>query len=56
MEIIECLIGGQSNKQIARSTNLSEATVKAHLKSILRKLRLQNRTQVAIWGFHQGVI
>ena len=34
---------------------LSEATVKVHLKSILKKLRVTNRTQAAIWAVNNGV-
>ena len=37
-EILLCLVEGSSNKVIARRCNISEATVKAHLKSILRKI------------------
>jgi DNA-binding NarL/FixJ family response regulator len=48
--ILRCLIEGNSNKCIARKINIAEATVKVHVKAILRKLRLHNRTQAAIWG------
>ena len=49
-EILLSLAEGKSNKLIARMYNLSEATVKVHIKSILRKTRTQNRTQAAIWA------
>ncbi|MBK5198646.1 MAG: DNA-binding response regulator, partial [Methyloceanibacter sp.] len=39
-----------SNKAIARNLVITESTVKVHMKAILRKLRLQNRTQAAIWA------
>jgi DNA-binding NarL/FixJ family response regulator len=48
--IIRCLINGDSNKCIARKMDIAEATVKVHVKAILRKIRVQNRTQAAIWG------
>jgi two-component system nitrate/nitrite response regulator NarL len=48
--ILRCLIQGYSNKCIARKINISEATVKVHVKAILRKIRLHNRTEAAIWG------
>jgi DNA-binding NarL/FixJ family response regulator len=48
--IIRCLIDGDSNKCIARKMDIAEATVKVHVKAILRKIRVQNRTQAAIWG------
>ncbi len=53
-DILIGLAQGQSNKAIARLYNLSEATVKVHLKAILRKTRAQNRTQAAIWAIRQG--
>ncbi|WP_160885165.1 LuxR C-terminal-related transcriptional regulator [Microvirga makkahensis] len=37
--ILRCLTGGASNKTIARRLDISEATVKVHIKTILRKLR-----------------
>jgi DNA-binding NarL/FixJ family response regulator len=52
--ILRCLIEGSSNKCIARKINISEATVKVHVKAILRKIRVQNRTQAAIWGMNNG--
>ncbi|WGD56695.1 response regulator transcription factor [Bradyrhizobium sp. CB1650] len=50
--ILQCLIEGDSNKSIARKIDIAEATVKAHVKAILRKIRVQNRTQAAIWGIN----
>jgi DNA-binding NarL/FixJ family response regulator len=52
--ILRCLIEGNSNKCIARKINIAEATVKVHVKAILRKIRVQNRTQAAIWGMNNG--
>ncbi len=48
------LIEGDSNKCIARKIDIAEATVKVHVKAILRKIRVQNRTQAAIWGMNNG--
>jgi two-component system nitrate/nitrite response regulator NarL len=50
VEILKCLACGDSNKAIARTCRIAESTVKIHLKSILRKIRVQNRTQAAIWA------
>jgi two-component system nitrate/nitrite response regulator NarL len=44
------LVAGHSNKAIARRLDIAEATVKVHLKSVLRKIRVENRTQAAIWA------
>lgn len=49
------LLVGHSNKEIARRLEISEATVKVYVKAILRKLRVSNRTQAAIWAFNNGV-
>jgi DNA-binding NarL/FixJ family response regulator len=48
--ILHCLVEGDSNKSIARKFHITDGTVKAHVKAILRKIRVQNRTQAAIWG------
>ena len=52
--ILRCLIEGDSNKDIARKIDITEATVKVHVKAILRKIRVQNRTQAAVWGINYG--
>jgi two-component system nitrate/nitrite response regulator NarL len=49
-EILTCLRDGAPNKVIARKLNLSEATVKVHVKTILKKIGACNRTQAAIWA------
>jgi two-component system nitrate/nitrite response regulator NarL len=49
-QILSCLIHGQSNKVIARELDIAEATVKVHVKGLLRKLRAANRTQAAVWA------
>jgi two-component system, NarL family, nitrate/nitrite response regulator NarL len=50
MVILRTLTEGASNKVIARKLVITESTVKVHMKAILRKLRLQNRTQAAMWA------
>lgn len=49
-QILDCLVSGLPNKTIARNLNMAEATVKVHLKALLRKINARNRTQAAIWG------
>ena len=46
--IATMLAGGMLNKQIAWELGIAEATVKVHMSTILRKLNVQNRTQVAL--------
>jgi two-component system, NarL family, nitrate/nitrite response regulator NarL len=53
-EILRSLLSGHSNKMIARHLGISEATVKVHLKAVMRKINAQNRTQVAVWGLANG--
>ncbi len=55
LEILSCLVNGDSNKRIANKLGIAEATVKVHLKSILRKIHAANRTQAAIWAVQRGV-
>lgn len=52
--ILRCLVLGDSNKTIARKMAMAEATVKVHVKAILRKIRVHNRTQAAIWATRNG--
>jgi DNA-binding NarL/FixJ family response regulator len=47
-EILGCLVSGLSNKNIARKLNIAEATVKVHVKGLLRKMQVSNRTQAAV--------
>jgi two-component system, NarL family, nitrate/nitrite response regulator NarL len=54
--ILRCLTEGQSNKMIARRINIAEATVKVHIKAILRKIRVHNRTQAAIWAINHSTM
>jgi two-component system nitrate/nitrite response regulator NarL len=50
--IVRCLVEGDSNKAIARKIAIAEATVKVHVKAILRKIQVKNRTQAAIWAIN----
>ena len=53
-DVLCCLMAGYSNKVIARELSVCEATVKVHVKAILRKLKVNNRTQAAIWASTRG--
>ena len=48
--ILRALVDGAPNKVIAQRLHITEATVKVHVKAILRKIRVKNRTQAAVWG------
>lgn len=55
VQILQCLVQGDSNKMIANRLNITEATVKVHMKSLLRKINASNRTQAAIWALNNGL-
>lgn len=48
LKVLLAVLDGQLNKQIAHSLGMSEATVKAHMTAIMRKLDVRNRTQAAL--------
>jgi len=54
--ILELVVEGKSNKEIEYSLNISENTVKIHLRNILEKLHLQNRIQAAVYAVRQGLV
>ena len=54
-QILASLAVGRSNKQIAEENNLTEATIKVHLRKILRKIHATNRTQAAVWAITHKV-
>jgi two-component system nitrate/nitrite response regulator NarL len=53
IRILACLREGDTNKSIGNKLNISEATVKVHVKGILRKIQVANRTQAAIWAMNR---
>jgi len=54
-EILRYLSVGNSNKTIANKLQITEGTVKVHMKAITRKLGVSNRTQAAIWALSHGL-
>ena len=46
--VLECLRRGKANKQIAYELSMSEGTVKVHVRNIMKKLKVHNRTEVAV--------
>jgi len=56
LETIAMLARGASNKEIARTLDLSESTVKIHVQGILRKLNLSSRVQAAVYAVEHGLV
>jgi DNA-binding NarL/FixJ family response regulator len=54
-EVLVLLARGMANKEIARRLGISEKTVKAHLTSIFRQIKVSDRTQAALWARSQGL-
>lgn len=54
-QVLKGLTEGKSNKEIARDLDLSEPTVKLHVKTLYKKLGVANRTQAALIARDQGV-
>ena len=55
-EVLVEIIRGRSNAEIGATLFLAETTVKTHVASILRKLRLRDRLQAVIYGYEHGVV
>jgi two-component system nitrate/nitrite response regulator NarL len=55
LEILECLAGGYSNKMIGRALDISDGTVKLHVKAILRKLGMRSRVEAAVTAAEHGL-
>jgi DNA-binding NarL/FixJ family response regulator len=56
MEILGCLVKGDSNRQIARALFISDRTIAVHVSRILDKLGVRNRTEAATVGARLGLI
>ena len=55
-KVIQKIGCGFSNKEVASELFLSEGTVRNYLSSILGKLELRDRTQLAIWAVQTGAV
>lgn len=55
-EVLEALIKGRSNKEIASSLFISEQTVKSHLKTLFAKLNVSDRTEAAVAAIRHGIV
>ena len=55
-EVLGLLGNGKSNKSIAKDLGMQETTVKAHIKQIMKKLNVENRTQAALFAVRHGAV
>ena len=56
VQVLELIVRGLANKQIAYALSIAEHTVKNHVKNILSKLGVQDRTQAATAAIQRGII
>ena len=56
IEVLELVVEGASNKDIAQRLHITRNTVKMHLRSILEKLHVQNRVQAAVMAVREGIL
>ena len=56
LEVLEEIVRGRSNKEIASLLNISEATVKSHINNLLSKLGVTDRTQAATTALQRGIV
>jgi len=56
MQVLRHLALGLSNREIGQSLGISVETVKEHVQNVLRKLKVSDRTQAAVWAVKQGLV
>ena len=56
LEVLKLIVDGKSNQQIAEKLFVTLATVKTHVRSILNKLSVDDRTQAAVKAMREGIV
>ena len=56
LDILKLVAKGKTNKSIAIGLNITESTVKVHVKNLLKKLRLRSRVEAALWAVEQKIV
>jgi NarL family two-component system response regulator LiaR len=56
LDVLRCISQGMSNKQVAQQLSISTTTVRSHISSMMRKLGMENRTQLALYAREHGLI
>ncbi len=55
LDVLRGLVQGHSDQKLAETLNIEKTTVRSHIKSILSKLQLENRTQAALYALEMGL-
>lgn len=55
LQILRLIAEGLSNKMIARRLDVTEGTVKVHVKNLLKKMHFRSRVEVAVWAVQEGM-
>lgn len=56
MQILDLIVKGASNKEIAAALSIAEVTVKVHVRHLLRKLKVSDRTQATTAAIRRGIV
>ena len=56
LDVLQRIVAGRANKEIAADLNISEATVKSHVNSLLHKLGVGDRTHAAVVALQRGIV
>lgn len=56
MQVLQCIVDGHTNKEIEGKLDISEGTVKLHVRNMLEKLEVSDRTQAAVKAMKNGII
>jgi DNA-binding NarL/FixJ family response regulator len=54
-DVLQLIVNGGSNKQVARKLGISEKTVKGHLTKLFQRIGVADRTQAALWAERNGI-
>lgn len=55
LEILRCIVAGKANKVIATKLGITDATVKVHVKNLLKKLGFKTRVEAAVWAVENKI-
>ena len=56
MEVLQLIVGGKSNKQIARQLNLSANTIGVHRANIMKTLRIHRTAELVAFAIRKGLV